>query len=60
VVMLVHQVGCFAGIWLGGWAAAATGSDQLLWSVDVALAMGAAALVWPRGAAAPRSAPAVS
>lgn len=47
VVMLVHQVGSFAGIWFGGWAAAATGSDDLLWAVDIALALSAAALVLP-------------
>jgi predicted MFS family arabinose efflux permease len=48
VVMLVHQVGSFAGVWFGGWAAQATGADDLLWAVDIALALGAAALVWPR------------
>jgi hypothetical protein len=53
VVMLVHQAGSFAGIWLGGWAAAATGSDTLLWTVDIALALLAAALVWPRRSVAP-------
>lgn len=59
VVMLVHQLGSFAGVGLGGWAAAATGSDRLLWSIDIALALGAAALVWPRGRAAlPAEAPA--
>jgi hypothetical protein len=52
VVMLVHQVGSFTGIWLGGWAAEVTGSDQLLWCIDAALALGAAALVWPRKAEA--------
>jgi predicted MFS family arabinose efflux permease len=46
-VMLVHQVGAFAGIWFGGWAAEATGSDTLLWTLDILLALGAAALVWP-------------
>ena len=49
-VMLVHQVGSFSGIWFGGWAALATGSDRLLWCVDIALALGAMALVWPRTA----------
>jgi predicted MFS family arabinose efflux permease len=54
IVMLVHQVGSFAGIWLGGWAAEVTGSDQLLWCIDAGLALCAAALVWPRrGAAEP-------
>jgi len=50
-VMLVHQVGGFAGIWFGGWAAEATGSDTLLWWVDIVLAVVAAALVWPAAAA---------
>lgn len=59
VVMLVHQVGSFAGIWLGGWAAEATGSDRLLWMIDIALALAAAALVWPAAAASrARAAPA--
>jgi predicted MFS family arabinose efflux permease len=52
VVMLVHQVGSFAGIWLGGWVAQVTGNDQLLWCVDAGLALCAAALVWPRRTAA--------
>jgi MFS family permease len=52
VVMLVHQLGSFAGIWLGGWAAAATGSDRLLWGVDIALALLAVLLLWPRSAMA--------
>jgi predicted MFS family arabinose efflux permease len=56
VVMLVHQVGSFAGIWFGGWAAERTGSDTLLWTVDIALALGAAALAWRSGAAVERRA----
>ena len=48
IVMLVHQMGSFGGIWFGGWAALATGSDRLLWCVDIALALAAMALVWPR------------
>jgi hypothetical protein len=55
VVMLVHQLGSFAGVALGGWAADATGGDRLLWSIDIALALGAAALVWPRAPAALRT-----
>ena len=47
IVMLVHQLGSFVGIWFGGWAAQATGSDRLLWLVDIGLALGAATLVWP-------------
>lgn len=47
VVMLVHQLGSFAGIWFGGWAAQATGNDRLLWFVDIGLALGATTLVWP-------------
>lgn len=47
IVMLVHQLGSFAGIWFGGWAAQATGNDRLLWLVDIGLALGAATLVWP-------------
>lgn len=50
VVMLVHQAGSFAGIWLGGWLAAAQGSDAALWTIDLSLALLAAALVWPRRA----------
>lgn len=63
VVMLVHQLGSFAGIALGGWAAEATGSDTLLWCVDLALALAAAWLVRPRVAlplTTPHSPPAVA
>jgi predicted MFS family arabinose efflux permease len=51
-VMLVHQVGGFMGIAFGGWAAQATGNDRLLWGLDIALALAAMALVWPRAAGA--------
>jgi predicted MFS family arabinose efflux permease len=44
VVALVHQVGSFAGAWLGGAMAEATGSDTLIWSIDIGLAMLAVAL----------------
>lgn len=52
MAMLVHQAGSFAGIWLGGWAAETTGSDRLLWLVDVALALLAVVMLWPRSATA--------
>lgn len=48
VVMVVHQVGGFAGVWLGGWLADRHGSDTAFWTIDLALALLAAALVWPR------------
>ncbi|HEY1231668.1 MAG TPA: MFS transporter [Ramlibacter sp.] len=47
VVMLVHQAGSFAGIWLGGLLASATGTDTWFWMLDAALALCAAALVLP-------------
>jgi predicted MFS family arabinose efflux permease len=47
VVMLVHQVGGFAGIWIGGWLAQATGDDRLLWCIDITLALAAIVLVRP-------------
>lgn len=53
VVMLVHQAGGFAGIWIGGLLAQASGSDRPLWLIDIALAMLAAALVWPQREAGP-------
>jgi predicted MFS family arabinose efflux permease len=39
IVALVHQIGSFAGAWLGGVVAQATGSDALLWAIDVGLAV---------------------
>lgn len=39
VVALVHQVGSFAGAWVGGVVAAATGRDTLTWSIDIGLAL---------------------
>jgi MFS family permease len=45
VVMVVHQVGGFAGVWFGGWAAGRDRGDVLFWVVDIALALVALALV---------------
>lgn len=50
VVMLVHQIGGFAGVWLGGALAQRARSDAALWCIDIALALGAAALAWARRA----------
>jgi predicted MFS family arabinose efflux permease len=44
VVMLVHQVGSFLGIWLGGLAFEKLGSYDLLWLLDIVLALGAVVL----------------
>jgi predicted MFS family arabinose efflux permease len=48
IVMVLHQGGGFAGVWLGGWLAERSGNDQLFWSLDIVLALLAVALVWPR------------
>ena len=53
VTMLVHQVGGFAGVWLGGVAVAATGSYDVLWLVDAGLAVVAALLHLPLHEPAP-------
>jgi predicted MFS family arabinose efflux permease len=47
LVMLVHQVGGFLGAFLGGKVFEATGSFDLIWYVDIALAVGAALIHLP-------------
>jgi predicted MFS family arabinose efflux permease len=47
VVMLLHQVGSFAGVWLGGLAAEAVDGYRTLWLVDIGLALVAASLYLP-------------
>ena len=47
VVMLSHQVGGFLGAWLGGQVFEATGSYNLVWMIDIALAVGAALVHLP-------------
>ena len=42
VVMLTHQVGGFLGAWLGGKVFEATGSYDIIWALDIALAIAAA------------------
>jgi RimJ/RimL family protein N-acetyltransferase len=56
VTMVVHQVGAFAGVWMGGWVVEATGSYETMWLVDIALAALAAGMYLPlrqRGDGAP-------
>jgi predicted MFS family arabinose efflux permease len=46
-VMLTHQVGGFFGAWLGGRVYESTGSYDVMWYVDVALAVAAALIHMP-------------
>ncbi|MDB5743663.1 MAG: major facilitator superfamily 1 [Polaromonas sp.] len=60
IVMLAHQVGGFLGAYLGGYVFQATGSYDLVWYIDIALAAGAALVNLPiREARLPRAARAV-
>ncbi len=54
IVMLAHQVGGFFGAFLGGYVFQATGSYDLVWWLDIALAAGAALVNLPIREAAPR------
>jgi predicted MFS family arabinose efflux permease len=47
IVMLSHQVGGFLGAWLGGQVFEATGSFDLVWIIDILLAVGAALVHLP-------------
>ena len=47
LVMLTHQVGGFLGAWLGGKVFEATGNYDLVWYVDILLALGAALVHLP-------------
>jgi MFS family permease len=47
VVMLSHQVGGFLGAWLGGKVFEATGNFDVVWTIDIVLAVGAALLNLP-------------
>jgi predicted MFS family arabinose efflux permease len=57
LIMLVHQVGGFAGAWLGGIAVEHGGGYAPLWIADLVLALLAAALQWPLRPAALPAAP---
>ena len=47
IVMLAHQIGGFLGAYLGGTVFQSTGSYDLIWWIDVALAFGAALVNLP-------------
>ncbi len=47
VVFLSHQLGSFAGVWLGGYVYDVTKSYDLMWWISVALGLAAALLNWP-------------
>jgi len=47
MVMLSHQIGGFLGAWLGGQVFQATGSFDLVWIIDILLAVGAALVHLP-------------
>ena len=47
IVMVAHQVGGFMGAWLGGRVFEATGSYNIVWAIDILLAVGAALVHLP-------------
>jgi predicted MFS family arabinose efflux permease len=47
IVMLTHQIGGFLGAWLGGKVFEATGNFDLIWGIDIVLAVGAALIHLP-------------
>ncbi len=47
LVLLAHQFGGFLGAWLGGRVFEATGNYNWVWSIDIALAVGAALIHLP-------------
>jgi hypothetical protein len=47
VIMLVHQIGSFLGVWLGGVVFDASGSYDWIWRLDIALAVTAALVHLP-------------
>ena len=47
MVMLLHQLGSFAGVWLGGLVAGSMAGYRVMWMADIGLALLAAALNLP-------------
>jgi predicted MFS family arabinose efflux permease len=47
VAFFSHQIGSFAGVWMGGLVYDATKSYDLMWWISIALGIFAAAIHWP-------------
>ena len=47
IAFLFHQLGSFAGGWLGGWVYDHSGSYQLVWHISIILSLMAALLNLP-------------
>jgi len=47
IVFFAHQLGSFAGGWMGGWLYDRTGSYDMAWGLAIGLSLLAAALNWP-------------
>lgn len=47
IVFFGHQLGSFAGGWMGGWLYDRTGSYDIAWGFTIALSLIAAVLNWP-------------
>jgi predicted MFS family arabinose efflux permease len=59
-VMLSHQVGGFLGAWLGGKVFERSGNYDLVWVIDIVLAVGAALIHLPIREAPLQRAPALA
>jgi MFS family permease len=47
IVFFAHQLGSFAGGWMGGWLYDRTGSYDMAWGIAIGLSVLAAVLNWP-------------
>lgn len=47
IVFFAHQLGSFAGGWMGGWLYDRTGDYDMAWGVAIGLSLVAAVLNWP-------------